>query len=207
MTELADLTDPTVVSADELLADALRPDDAPDVNDPDSPWEITGHKTADWAVNQIRAAHAQFARETVHLRDAREALEKRLAELDEHIAARARHRDHTVDFFEAHLKAWTRRQRLDEIAADVDPDKAVKSVPLAGATVKSRAGQDRIDVLDAAEVVEWAAVHDAVEVAWREPKVDGRKLRSWVRSTGVVPAGVMVEPAGEDARTYWVDYQ
>lgn len=203
----------THVSPDAVIADALIPDGAPDYApgtghypEPDeSVWQIDGRRTAEWALAKVRAAHQGYADATAPAREAIDILQARIDELSEFIAREGEQRDHTVGFFTGHLTAWLRRLRRKDLDDGIAPDKATKSMKLAGGTVASRAGQDRVDVTDAIELCEWADSTEGEDFAMWVPKVDQRKLRAYITESGEVPPGVTVIPASEDDRSYRVD--
>lgn len=213
---MTDLAEP-----DRVIADRLRPPEAPDPDDlihetvdpdtgdiirayavDDAPWEIDGRRTAEWAVAKIRAAHAEFADTTAPAREAIAALRYRADELQEFIDAQGARRDRTVDFFESKLTGWLRRLRRKDLDDGIDPDKATKSIKLAGGTVWSRAGTDRIDVTDPEAVSEWAtsAYGDDVAFVRHELRVDKSNVWAHIKETGEIPPGVAVKRATEEDR-------
>lgn len=206
----------TYVSPDALIADAMRPDDAPDPEFADmldrvrsEPWEITGRRSAEWCIARARQAQEECAAATEPARVQIEALQARIDVLTEFIAKEETRRDHDVAFFTGHLTAWLRKLRRKDLDDGIDPDKATKSIRLAGGSVTSRAGRDRVEIDDGNILCGWAFGHDDVPgvrgIAEAVPKVDQRKLRAYIKATGEVPPGVTLTPAAEDDRSYGVD--
>lgn len=197
------------VTPDELLADAIRPDGAPAgpyADRPDDPWEVTGTRTAEWAMQMIRAAHARFVDRTEGAFDRIRWHEEQIAELRGFVDSRAAERDGTVGFFEGKLIGWLRRIRAAEIGKGVPDKYQTKSVPLPGGVVKSRAARPRVDIVDVDAFVEWAeSTDDAAGLVRRVPKPDLRGLRSYVRVSGEAPPGVEWVEASEDDRAYAVE--
>lgn len=195
MTALPDLPSP-----DDVITEALRPADV----DRDEPWQVRDQQAADWAAAKMRQAHERCATETESTRKAIEALEARAAEYRMWVEAREAARDRDISFFTGALIDWLRRERRAEIESGVHPDKAVKSKRVLGGVVKSRAGTDQLDVLDAYLLAADFSIDDYGIVEF-EPRIDRRNLRAYIRDTGEIPPGVAFEPATEDDRTYVVE--
>lgn len=159
----------------------------------DGPWEIQDRGAAAWAVSKIRQAHHTYDVDTIDARNAIDALRAEADRIQEQVDARAKDRDHTVEWFTAHLTDWLRRLRED------DPE--VKSVKLPGGTVKSRAGREIVTYEDAEAVARYADEHGLDFAAW-EPAVDKGPLLRHVKATGEAPPGVAVERTDT---TYSVD--
>ncbi len=161
----------------------------------DAPWEVTDRGGAEWAIAKIRQARRTWDEETFAARASIDALDAEQDRLQAFIEARTVERKQSVSFFESKLTAWLRRLRAED---------GTTSVKLTGGTVKSRAGRDRVELWEAADIADQAA-RDGLDYAEYVPKVDKAKLLKHMKATGEkVPGADLIQPTEDDV-TYSVE--
>lgn len=185
MTDPARNLDPAA-DLDAWLDAALAPEDAPgDVADAAADgggWTITDEGAADWVLRKVRRALADVAAREAQLAVRREALDRYDREVVQPI------RDEAARW-ERLLVAWHRRQLED------DP-KAPKTVKLPSGQVKSRAGRDRVEVVDEAAFLAWAAEH-APELVRVSRSADRAAVKRRLGDDLVAADEAIVTDAGE----------
>lgn len=92
------------------------------------------------------------------------------------------------------------RQRIEEWAKanrEAVVHGKVKSRDFLAGTVGFRATQEKVVVIDEAAVLAWAQPDHLDLLRFPEPEIDKKKLDKFVLTTGEIPIGAEVKPAGE----------
>lgn len=128
-----------IVAGEERTADRATPVD--DDDETATPFAVHDERSAEWAMRKLARYRAEIDR-------ARELAAGWRAEVDEYLAAEERRLGRSADYFDGLLAEYLREVRED------DPKRA--SIALPSGRISSRKVPARVEVTDAAQVIEWA---------------------------------------------------
>lgn len=156
-------TGETVCSDDpchDVDGSVLADDEYP-ANDPDNPatfdpttmpWTVTSDNEADWACRKVQRARHELRRIDLMYREELRLLTERVEKLQ-----RGPLRDE--EFFTGHLRRY-----YEQIAAEGGLYGKAKQYPLVNGTLSSRAGSERVDIVDEAAVLDFAEGNARVDL-------------------------------------------